>query len=263
MESPSSNPTVVNSRLHLVGLVVALVGSVGLAMYGAAVAGSLDVFVVDDESRHSAAMASLPATMLSIIALVVGLVVARVASLRLGSRSTTGGLLLAAAAGLLLVAGGCLCGWSISWALRGFMLMAESETTPKPEQVDLVIRTAEPSRVVGIVLVILSAVLSLAAGLLGFREKPATAVSKGDAFGGLVRWVSIGAGAMLVCLAVWAWHHGSAIQGLLAEDVLPKPYEFATHVKAILDESLLVFAGIGVLGLFGLVADLLAFSRGS
>lgn len=241
----------------LAGLVVSLVGAVGIATYGGAVAGSLDVFVISDESRHSDALASLPAAMISMMALVLGLVVVRVAATRLGGRSTTGGLLLAVAAGLLLVAGGCLSAWSVGQALLGVMVMSQSETAPKPEDVELVVRYAEPFRVVGASLVTLSAALSLVAGLLGFRDGPST----GDVIDRVVRWVSVGAGVILVCLAAWAWRHGSALQGLMAADVYPRPNETVADVRGILGTAWFVFAGIGVLGLLDVAAELVAFVR--
>jgi len=251
----------VNSRLRLIGLVVSLIGSLGLAMYGAAVAGSLDVLLISDESRHSAGLTALPAAVFSIMALVVGLVIARVVAIRLGSIPPAGGHLLAAAAGLLLVAGGGLCGWSVAWAQRGLMLIGESVTAPKPEEVDLVIRYAEPFRAAGAAVVVLSALLSLVAGLLQCRTQPFSAFSAGNAMSGLMRWASIGAAVIIVCLAAWTWHHGSALQGLLAEDMPPKPVALFVHLQGILKMSLLVFAGFGVLGLLGLVADLFAFFR--
>lgn len=245
-----------NRVICLAGLIVSLVGAVGIATYGGAVAGSLDVLVISDESRHSDALASLPAAMISSMALVLGLVVARVAATRLGGRSTTGGLLLAVAASLLLVAGGCLSAWSIGQALLGVMVMSQSESAPKPEDVELVVRYAEPFRIVGASLMTLSAVLSLVAGLLGFRERPVTA----DASGG-VRWVCVGAGVILVCLAAWAWRHGSALQGLMAADVYPRPNETVADVRGILGTAWFVFAGIGVLGLLDVAAELVAFLR--
>lgn len=245
----------------LLGPVIAIVGSLGLVMFGSAFVGVffavLTFRIVDPPQPLPAALAELQWAVMSAMAIVVGVAVSCVAMVKRNNRQTisTTGRLLYAAAGVSLIGGTIPLAWGIMDANQSFRNIARSASSPTAESVQEMIHSVEPAMTIGFAMLVLSAVLLLAASLVEFQVKTSPANGTRAPLNNVVAIGSVLVSVILFPLLISVGLNGIALETILTEtSMTPNPAELAAHLAGILNKSLLVFAGLGTLGLLQLLA---------
>lgn len=231
-------------------------------MFGSAVVGVFDVLtfrIVDPPDPPPAALAELHWAVMSVLALVVGLVISCVASVMRHSEQSisTIGKLLYTGAGVSLIVGAMPLAWGVIGAKGSFRIIATSASSPTIESVQGMMRSAEPQMTIEYGMFVLSAVMLLAAGLTGLQARPSQASDPRTPIRAVVAIGSALVGVILILLMISIWFNGNALRVMMTDTSLtPKPAELAAHLSGILNKSLIVFVGLGVLGLLQLLASL-------
>jgi hypothetical protein len=250
--------------LLLLGAVVALIGTMGLAMFGGAIVGVFEVLIfssVDPPDPPPAALAELQWAVMSAMALVVGLATSCVATVMKGNGQVTStiGRLLYIGAGVSLVIGAASLAGGIMSVQDSFRTIAISASRTNPESIRDVIQSAELAMTIGYAMSVFSTVLLLVAGSAEFQARRPQA---DETRAGLSVAVAIGSVLLGVVLSLFLfsiWLSGNAIGVMIAEtSVVPKPAELAEHLAVILSRSLFVFGGLATLGLLQLAASIIA-----
>lgn len=248
----------------LLGPVLALIGAAGLFMFGSALVGVFDVLTVRSANPPQSvpqALAELPRAVLSLVAVVIGLVIASVALVvRDGRRtiSVTGRMMYLAAGVLLLVAVVPLA-WSVMGIKGSFRVIATSPTTATAATAASLrdmIQSVEPAMTIGYGLLGISATLLLVAGLFGFQTSSSQAQERQA---GVCVVFAMGAallGMFLLALLLTVRSNGNTLEAMLTDAaVTPKPAELAAHSASILNKALIVFGGLGTLGLLQMLTS--------
>ena len=250
--------------LLLLGPVVALIGTMGLAMFGGAIVGVFDVLVlssVNPSDPPPAALAELQWAVMSAMALVVGLVASCVAAVMkdTGQVISTTGRVLYIGAGASLVIGAAPLAWGIMGLQGSFRIIATSASGTKPESIREVIQSAELAMTIGYAILVFSAVLLLVAGSAGFQAGRPQADGKRTGLSVAVAMGSVLLGVVLSLVLFSIWLSGNAIEVMIAEtSIALKPAELAEHLSVILSRSLFIFGGLATLGLLQLAASIIA-----
>ena len=136
--------------LLAVGSLLSIAGSVGLIVFGGAMVGIFDGVLtyrlVNPPEPLPASLGDLGWVAVSGVALAFGLVISCVATVIRDSQTTnslTGKILQVVASSLLLI-GAMPVLWGLLGAKRGFMIIATSAMTPKPEDVREMVEAAAP-----------------------------------------------------------------------------------------------------------------------
>lgn len=245
----------------LLGPVLALIGAAGLFMFGSALVGVFDVLTVRSANPPQSvpqALAELPRAVLSLVAVVIGLVIASVALVvRDGRRtiSVTGRMMYLAAGVLLLVAVVPLA-WSVMGIKGSFRVIATSPTAATAASLRDMIQSVEPAMTIGYGLLGISATLLLVAGLFGFQTSSSQAQERQA---GVCVVFAMGAallGMFLLALLLTVRSNGNTLEAMLTDAaVTPKPAELAAHSASILNKALIVFGGLGTLGLLQMLTS--------
>ena len=169
--------------LLLLGPVVALIGSLGLVMFGSALVGVFDVLtfrIVDPPDPPPAVLVDLQWAVMSAMALVGGLVISCVATVMRDSGQTisTIGRLLYTGAGVSLIVGAMPLAWVIMGAKGSFRIIATSPTAPTAESVQEMIQSVEPTMTIGFTMLVVPAVLLLVGGSPGFPASSSQTTGK-------------------------------------------------------------------------------------
>ena len=257
--------------LLLLGPVVALIGSLGLVMFGSAVVGVFELLTLRkvDPTAPLPEFAPLPElqwAVISAIALVVGLVISCLATVMRNSGHTisTIGRLLYTVAGVSLIIGAMPLAWGIMGAKASFSILATAKTSPKPESLLEMILSAESAMTIGYAVFVLSAVLLIVAGSAGFQATPSQVNDRQSPLSVVFGTGSVLVGGILLLLLMFVWSNGNALDTMVTEaSVIAKPSELASHLLGILNKSLFVFGGVATLGLLQLLASIFAPSAGS
>ncbi len=254
--------------LLLLGPVVALTGSLGLVMYGRAMIGVFEVLTVGSlgPAPLPAALAELQWAMMSAMTLVIGLVISCVATVMRNSGRTisTIGRLLYTVAGVSLIIGAMPLAWAIMGAKDSFRILATAQSSPKFENLQEMILSAESAMTIGYAVFVLSAVLLIVAGSAGFQATPSQANDRQSPLSVNFAIGSVLVGGVLLLLMISVRFNGNALGMMITEtSVTPNPSELAAHLTGILNKSLFVFGGLATLGLLQLLASIFAPSAGS
>ena len=241
-----------NRLLLLIGPVLSLLGSLGFFMYGNALVNVFDVltFHSGDEALSSA-MADFHWAVVSVSALVIGLIMLCAAFVirDSGQSITKVGRMMYVGAGLLLLIGTLFLIWSNMSARSSFAEIATAPTTPTVDRLQEMIQSVEPLMAVGSVLLGLSTLIMLVAGLVGFQKDSTTDHAKRGTLGGAFAMVSVLVGGILLLLVIFIRENGIALETLLTPPSIPQPSELGSRLTGILNKSLLIFLGLAMMGL--------------
>ena len=251
------------------GPVVALIGSLGLVMFGSALVGVFfDVLtfrIVDPPDPPPAVLVELQWAVMSAMTLVIGLVISCVATVMWDSGQTvsTIGRLLYTGAGMSLIVGAMPLAWVIMGAKGSFRIIATSPTGLTAESIQDMIQSVEPTMTIGFAILVVAAVLLLVGGLAGFQASSSQTAGKRAPLAVVFAIGSVLVGVVLLLLIGSVWLNGNALGMMITEvSVTPKPAELAAHLTAILNKSLFLFGGLATLGLLQLLASIFAPSMG-
>jgi hypothetical protein len=175
-----------------------------------------------------------------------------------GKTVTLAGRILYAAAGLLTMASaGMLIYGTV--ALRSvFLILATSQTSPKPAELDMAIESVSWCPVTGFAIATVAALLVVLAAVAGWRTANA---QHGQGPAPLRSMIVIGVTALLAVpfalFFILNSRHGAVLQILLVSG-MPKPSDLAGHLVGILNNSLYAYLILLLLGFLQIVAAVLA-----
>jgi hypothetical protein len=261
--------TTMKRRVVLVGPILSIAGASGLMLFGAAIVGVMDGVltyrVVDPPEPLPTSLGELKWVAISGTALTFGLVISCVAMAMRDSQRTISlaGKILQVVAGVLFLIGSISVLWGIVVAKRGFLVIATSGATPKPDDVREMVQSAAPILTVGSVILVVGAVVLLVAGQIKDRtEQTSAARAK---LGNLAAIGSFAVAVVVSLLFVGIWLHANALETTFADAgvIMPKASELGQHLAAILNKSLLAFIAVGCQGALQAVAAIFASTSSS
>lgn len=243
--------------LHLLGPIVAIVGSVGLFITGGALVGVFEVFTHLVGAPPPDTLAELPWAVMSVMAIVVGLAISCIATVLRDGRRTISmiGRLLYVGAGVVLIAATIPVVWVIIQLKHAFGIIAMSATAPTTEEIQELIQSAEPKMAIGAAILLVAAGLLTVAGLAGFQPRPPARSASRMAISLMLAAGSGVVGAISLLLLVSVWFHGASLETMITDpSASPKPTELAEHLQAILNGTLLAFGGLATQGVVQILA---------
>ena len=247
------------SRLHLLGPLAALIGSLGLVLFGSAPIGVYEVLTLSITETSLPALAELRWAVVSAMIMVVGVVISITSVVIQHSRQTLSmlGKILYTLAGVTLFVGAASLAMNILGVKNSFQVIANSSTFQAPESLSDMIQSAEPTMTFGYSLLGLSAAISLLAGLIGFRARfsqsnlpPAKLSVVFVTIPGMVS-------TLLILLIASVRLNGNSLEAIISDvSAIPKPAELAEHLMSILDKSVLIFSGLAMMGILQMLASI-------
>lgn len=265
--------------LLLLGSAIALIGSLGLVLFGSAIVGVFKLIALpafDGQSADPAA--SLRPAAFSGIALAIGLVISCCATVMGDSKQTISrlGKVLCLVAGGLLFVGTVPSLWAIRGAWQSFRVLATSaEATLDSEIVAEMIGSTAPAIAIGCGIFAVAAVVLLVAGLVGFQAKSAEGTGTNRLLGFLILTGSVLLAIIVSLLLIRIWVHGSRLELLISETsgwtsypplsavLNPDPQIMGENLSGVLLKSFLVFVGLALLGIMQVLAAIAAPSPGT
>lgn len=254
--------------LLLIGPAIAIIGSVGLVLFGRATVGVFDLLIMRYDDPQPAALADLQLLALSGIALTIGLVITCCATVMRDSKQTisTVGRALYIVAGGLLVVGTVPTLWAIVGVNQGFHVIATASSTPKLEEVEDMIQSTAPAIAIGSGIFAVAAVVLFLASLIGFKAAtPAQVTDKRRVLSFLAVTGSAFFGIIVSVQLIVIWFQTSALAVLLTER-LERPISAAdigVYLSGVITKSLLVFIGLAWLGIMQVLTAICAPSSGT
>ena len=269
MNALAQGNTSMKRLLLLLGPILSVAGALGLIVFGDAIVGVFECVltygIVGPPQPVPISLGDLRWGAISGTAMTVGLVVSCVATAMRDSQSamSLAGRIFQVVAGFLLLVGTVPVLWGIVIAKRGFIMIATSATTPKPDDVREMVQSATPMLTVGCGVLVVGVVVLLVVGQVGVRTKtPQTS----DALSILSTLAAIGSSVLAVVssfLFVGLWFHENALEAFLTSSgATPKPSELAQHLTGVLNKSLLAFIAVGCQGVLQAVAAIFTPASG-
>lgn len=251
--------------LLLLGSVLSIAGAVGLIAFGDAFVtimdGVLTYRFVDPPEPLPASFVGVKWAAFSGMALTLGLAIWCIGMVMNNNRKTISlaGRISACVGGVLLVFGIMPLLWGVLGAKRSLMIIAMSAATPKPVEVQEMVRATAPMLLIGSAILLVGATVLLVAGQVGIRAKPPQTNSTRSVLGVIVTVGSVFLGVVLSLVFVGIWLHGNALEEIFTGTTLtPKAFELGEHLFGIVNKSLLAFIGVGCQGITSIFAAVLA-----
>ncbi|MCH1494357.1 MAG: hypothetical protein L7U72_03940, partial [Rubripirellula sp.] len=218
--------------LLLLGPLAALIGTLGLVLFGRALIGVFEVLTLSITETSLPALAEFQWAVVSAVIMVVGVVISIISVVIQYSRQTLSmlGKILYTVAGVTLLVGAVSLAMSIIEAKGSFKFIANPSNSPAPESISDMIQSVEPTMTFGYSLLGLSAAISLLAGLIGSRTSfsqanlpPATLSVVFVTIPGMVS-------TLLVLLIASVRLNGNSLEAIISDvSANPKPAELAEH----------------------------------
>jgi hypothetical protein len=243
----------------LLGAIIAIIGSLGLVFNGTAIVqvpfDALSYRMVDPPLPPPSSLGDLSMAISSAIALVVGLMIACVATaIGCSDQSATSSKKLQIAAGVSLMVAALPLVFGIMTLSNGFHDIASSVAAPTKQRFQDLVQSAGSTMTVGFYILVLSVLLLVAAGLM-LKTGPKKGSSQ--QLGAFVAVASILVSFAVVILLVYLRLNCSALETLLTQsNVTPKPSDIAANLQSTLSMAMLVFISLMGAGLLQLLAAL-------
>ncbi|QDU93561.1 hypothetical protein [Lignipirellula cremea] len=246
-----------------------LAGCIGLAVYGGAIAGVLEVLTwrlmqpPAPPDPIPPALADIVWVSLSMIAVVAGMVVSAIAvTLRSRECAISGvGLLLYVIACVVLHVA-AFVGIEAVYTARGtFAFMALSTEPPRVEFVEAAVLASRGGLATAGMILVVAPVLMLLAAALGFRALPDLPSARRSLF---IYLGPVLIGTVLCVLAGSLGMNARDLQAMLeGAEFAPNPATLADRMAAIFNSAFLLWGGLAGLGILQVLAGLLAYALDS